>query len=375
MTRFAVPPALALMLLGCSSGPEAQPTATPAARVASAPAATPAAATASDRDSRTPPRPAEPRTFRDWAVACDNVARCTMASLAPEAGDFPGVWMTIERLPGPGGTYEITLSEQGDVPDSATHVAVEIDGRRFPITGDTLAGTRAQAIVDAVAKGRTLAVEDARGGTFATLSLAGAAAALRYIDAEQGRAGTVTATVARGPRPATAVPPARALPVIVALAPSGTAAKPDTAQLAQMKRIGKCEDRPGLGAIWDPEVAALGGGATLVILPCSAGAYNVIGALFVIRDGQVRAVEVDSPSGFEETGADSATPVHSVVNGAFDGGVLISQAKGRGIGDCGVAQDYVWDGVRMRLVEQHEMRECRGNPAFLTTWRAKVIRR
>ncbi|MGJ3628473.1 DUF1176 domain-containing protein [Sphingomonas sp. MMS24-JH45] len=45
---------------------------------------------------------------------------------------------------------------------------------------------------------------------------------------------------------------------------------------------------------------------------------------------------------------------------------------GAGLGDCGVAQTYAWDGRRLRLVEQSAMGECRGNPNYLRTWIATV---
>ena len=48
---------------------------------------------------------------------------------------------------------------------------------------------------------------------------------------------------------------------------------------------------------------------------------------------------------------------------------------GRGVGDCGVHQDYVWDGTRFRLVQQEEMSECRGSLDYITTWRAQVVGR
>jgi hypothetical protein len=54
--------------------------------------------------------------------------------------------------------------------------------------------------------------------------------------------------------------------------------------------------------------------------------------------------------------------------------VLTSYAKGRGLGDCGVSQRFAWDGTRLRLIEQAEMSECRGNPNFIRTWTARVER-
>jgi hypothetical protein len=63
-----------------------------------------------------------------------------------------------------------------------------------------------------------------------------------------------------------------------------------------------------------------------------------------------------------------------LVNAGWDTkqGLLTSFAKGRGLGDCGVGDDYAWDGSRFRLVRQIAMGECRGSTDYITTWRAVV---
>jgi hypothetical protein len=197
---------------------------------------------------------------------------------------------------------------------------------------------------------------------------------MRWIDAQQGRAGTVTALVAKGDEPAATVPERRAAPVIRAIVATGTAATPTTKQLAEMKRMAACEDDSS-AARMDPAAYALGGGATLVMLPCSSGAYNLSSALFVIRGDTVAVAKADVPTGFGPTPAAGEDATTSVVNGAWKDGELTSYAKGRGLGDCGVMQKLVWDGTRFRLSEQAEMGECRGNPHYITTWRAQVVRK
>ena len=349
--------AVVLMLTACSQQP-----ATPQPR-ASASAAAPVAA---DDDHATP-RPGEQKTFRDWTVACDNVRTCAMTSLGTET-DFPRVTLQLTRRAGPAGVNEIALAaSQDDVPPPA---ALVIDGGRFPTAGSGLSGPRVAAIARALVQARAIGVLDGKGATIATISPAGASAALRYIDAEQRRDGTSTALVARGNRPEAAIFAPPALPRVRAVAFTGTAATLSPALLAAMTRTARC-DFPLSGQT--PQAHALADGTTLVLLPCSSGAYNEIDALFVIRGGKVAPAQVDAPSGFEQTGADPRTPVHSVINGAVDGGVLTSYAKGRGLGDCGVRQSFVWDGKRLRLVEQSAMDVCRGNSHYLTSWRARVM--
>ncbi|MES2339395.1 MAG: DUF1176 domain-containing protein [Pseudomonadota bacterium] len=313
------------------------------------------------------PRPGELRTFRDWTVGCDNGGTCKMASLVTDDATYPTVTASVARTAGPDGRWTITLAG-----DKADPNAVSVDGRTIAGGSDRYADAEAAAIVAAMAKGRALVALDTGRTPMATISLAGAAAALRYIDAMQGRVGTRSAAVAKGAKPASAVPPAPALPVVAALRPSGTAVTPTRAQLAEMRRLGDC-DTAGFAGSDVPESHAIGGGATLVCAPCSSGAYNLIYALFVLKDGTLSPARADVPSGFGEGTAIDAPA--QIVNGSFDKGLVESYAKGRGLGDCGLSQSFAWDGTRLRLVEQAQMGECRGNTDLITTWRARVTRR
>ncbi|WP_184507356.1 DUF1176 domain-containing protein [Sphingomonas endophytica] len=363
MKRVAL--AAVLGLAACSQQPADAP---PAATPTPATTASASPAVAAVGDDHAVPKPGDLKTFRDWTVACDNVARCAMASLGTDA-DFPAVTLQVARAAGPDGLVEVALAmPQGDNGAPAT---LRIDGRAFAVSGDGLSGASAEAIARALANATTIEALDKKGKRLGTISAAGASAGLRYIDAQQGRAGTVTALVARGDKPAATVLAARAAPRVRAVAFAGTPAALSPGLLAGMRRTAECD--PSFSGP-EPRAHGLADGATLVLLPCSAGAYNEIDALFIVRDGKATPARVDAPAGFEETGADSQTPVHSVINGDVDGGVLRSYAKGRGLGDCGVMQSFVWDGTQLRLTEQRSMGECRGNPDYLPVWQARVVR-
>lgn len=350
MLRTALIPAL--FLTACSSG---EPMATNAAAPAPVPgpAASPTASAAAPTADVTP-APGALKTFGDWAVGCDNGGRCSMASLLPEDGAGEGPTIMLTREPGPTGGWSTDAGVDGSTP-------------RYSVDGRDLGGD-ADRLATAMANGTALRLAGQKG----SVSLKGANAALRYIDATQGRAGTVTAVVAKSSAAAATVPAARPLPTVAAqrLAPSDTTL-PATV-IATMNRIGQCAMGDGVDAT--PTIAKAADGKLLVILPCSVGAYNVIGALFVVDGSRVTPARTDAPAGFDETGADSQTPVRSVVNGDFDGDRLTSYAKGRGLGDCGLTQRFAWDGSRYRLTDQSEMRECRGNTATITTWRAATAR-
>lgn len=363
--------AILAVLAGCGSADEAGNRAASVAAPAG-PAAMPAAPAgqamdATAADSRAVPVLGAVKTFGDWTVGCDNGGACMMASLLPE-GDVEGsLTMSVTRDPGLPGAVRIAIATR----DQAEASAVTIDGK--PIGGTAqdgkFTGDAAAAIATAMANATTMQARDGKGAAIGTISLKGASAALRYIDDKQGRAGTTSAVVAKGK--ATTTPPTPALPVIVALTPGGTVARPSAAQVTAMKQQADC-DLPD-GVDMTPQTAAIGGGKTLVMLPCSTGAYNLSSALFVMDDAGVSPARTDAVSGFTE--GDTPGPVAFVVNGDFADGVLTSYAKGRGIGDCGVSQSFVWDGTMLRLSGQEIMDECRGNTDTIPVWRARVVRR
>lgn len=316
--------------------------------------------------------------FGDWAVACDNTRTCEMTSLVPgesgfaaEGSMYDTVWMSVERAAGPQGGY--TIEVQIPSGETGSEVSVRVDGA--VVTGmiparDFLRFTGADAakIVAAMVAGKEATITDIGDGLIGRISLAGSSAALRFIDAEQGRAGTVTAAVAKGARPASAVPAATAAPVIARIKPGGTAMVIPPVLKVALFTQSECKDNYEAD-LPDIEAHALGGGATLALVPCGAGAYNFLTVPYVIQGGNPVIARFDFSPGFTED--PGATPM--LVNAGFDAatGVLSSYSKGRGVGDCGSAEDYVWDGTRFRAVEVRQMGECRGSVNWLRTWTAK----
>ena len=373
LTPLLAPLVMLPLMTACSPSqptPEPKAESTPEAGAGAKAEPTPAAPTAPQptptTDTHAPPKPGATKTFTDWTVGCDNALRCTLGSLLPDASiGEDTITLNLTREPGPvangGSKISLAIETRND------QAATSRPPASFAVDGKPIALRDGAALAAAIANAPSLKILDAKGGTLATLSLKGAAAALRYVDAQQGRAGSTDAIVAKGPAPSRA--PTPALPVIAAIAPSGAAAKLTPAQIATMRKRATCD----LDDV-APEAHALGGGKSLVLLPCSTGAYNLISALFIVDGATITPAQTDAPSGFEETGADPGTQVKSVVNGNFENGVLTSYAKGRGLGDCGVVQSFVWDGTRFRLSEQSEMGECRGNIDYITTWRATVVR-
>lgn len=369
MMRNSMLFAFAMPLVACS--PSGQPVAnTTAAVIPAVVAPVRAPEPPAVADTNAAPKPGMLKTFGDWTVGCDNTLRCTLGSLLSETSVAPNLTLNLIREPGRGGMFSLAIDSRNfEAAKTRPPASLAVDGKPFALRD-------AAEVAAGMANGQSLTVRDANGDALATISLKGAAAALRYVDAQQGRAGSTDAIVAKGPAASRA--PSPALPVILAVEPSGIAANLTATQIATIRQRGTCSlgGTPSQdSAIFAPDTHALGGGKTLVILPCSTGAYNMIGALFVVDGSSITPAETDAPAGFDATGADSESAVRSVVNGSFENGVLTSYAKGRGLGDCGVHQSFVWDGTRFRLSEQAEMGECRGNIDYITTWRARVVRR
>jgi hypothetical protein len=317
------------------------------------------------------------KTFGDWVVACDNVRACEMTSLIAETespdGSDSGAAFSIARGGGPADGFVLDVSGNGDV---AGAVSVRVDGKTIAdgvVAKDvmTLAGNAAARIVAAMANGKRLTLTDKAGKEVAHASLDGSSAALRLIDAEQRRAGTVTAAVARGTKPATGVPIPPPLPRVTYVAPSGVAAPITPALRKAMIAASGCDTEDVNTS--DPVTGhALGGGRTLVLLPCGAGAYNFSSVPFVLTGGKAALARFDSPTGWTNEADDKPM----LVNADWDAksARLQSYAKGRGLGDCGSAETYVWDGAMFRLIQATQMGECRGSVNWLTIWRATPVR-
>jgi hypothetical protein len=366
MTRTLFPPALApalaILATGCNAPPPAADNAAPVNFAIAQEAPDPA------MDAAAAPRPGELRTFRDWTVGCDNVGGCKAVALAPEdaIGDWPALLPAIERDPGRPGLVRLSLSGQAD---ATPPIALTLDGRPIARGGTTqglFEGSEARRIVEAMAQGQRLRIDS--NGVSATVSLSGLAAALRYLDDVQGRDGSPGALVAKGNGGDNSA--AAPLPMLRALNPSGNAAPLTPDLVARLQQRAGCEQYEG-APVLESTSHALGGGATLALVACGAGAYNITTAPFVLTPGaDWRPAPIDAPSGF---GEDGSSPM--LVNADFADGVLSTYAKGRGLGDCGVTQAFVWDGTRLRLSEQTEMGECRGSVDYITTWRTRVVRR
>ena len=325
------------------------------------------------------PKPGELKSFEDWAVGCDNVRRCTAVSLmemesgenqltlqiARPGGRSDGATLTIanieNRKPG-----ELTLVADGTVTIGSAALQGDDGPFRLSLSRDMIAKLRAA---------RTAELRDGSGASLGGASLRGLVASLLYMDDRQGRAKTETALIASGKLPATNVPLPPDAPAIW----TRTAPKDATFPLS-VKDITALQARTGCDAERRGEEGGaafrLDGRMWLALVPCGMGAYNLMSVPVLVSRGNVarrmKVAEFDFAPGFTEPGG---PPV--LVNAEWDAstGRLSSYAKGRGLGDCGSAEEYVWDGRRFRLTSKIAMEECRGVIDWIPVWQAKVALR
>jgi hypothetical protein len=338
------------------------------------------------------------KQFRDWYAACDNLRNCSAYGFDAEFLGMGMPYLRIERGGAPEASVKVTIT--AEVP-KGSKFTVRFDDPNLPglpagpQTGEETDGsddarritiTGSEALIESLRKAQKIIItrdnppdralkDDEK---ISTISMSGAAAALLWVDDQQKRLDTVTALVRRGSKPASAVPPQPRAPVIVAAkaAPDAKAPKPTADLLAKARKI--CEgDAKAKFEDADP----LAPGLFLYSYSCPemSGAYNMNGVYFIVPAGQpqsARAVSFLWPVKVGDTVQDGAKEL--ATNASFDPKTVTLHIwnKGRGIGDCGTAEDWVFDGKSFRLAELKMMSECKGalSEDWPVVYRAEVKR-
>ena len=323
--------------------------------------------------------------FKAWSAACDNTRSCTAIGFTENAAE-PGPHLFITRGAGAGDAPKVEIglgyNDGVDALKAGDRVEIAIDGpaplrftadiRRGPESYDwpevVFPAGRTDAFLAALLQGRRMTVSHA-GQILGATSLEGASASLRWVDDQQKRAGTVTALVARGPRPASSVPAAPEQPV-VRLAPAVSQSDLPSPPAALLGRadVRECASNYEEEEMRGPRASRLSATEYLWHVPCGAGAYN-FNALFIIAraDG----------SGARSPGFDAMPqePDH-LINASYDPKtrILESFAKGRGVGDCGLEARWAWDGRAFQLIHMRRMDECLGvtSEHWPVLWRART---
>ncbi|HEY1026243.1 MAG TPA: DUF1176 domain-containing protein [Pseudomonas sp.] len=307
------------------------------------------------------------REIRDWVVACDNLRGCQALSAA-EGFEYTPLALHLHRDAGAQAPLQLYVRdvEQGGFS------ALLLDGkplasadalRRVERDGETLLmaeGDAALALLAELRNGEQLRMAGAREPE-ALVSLSGLAAALLLIDAVQGRVDTRSALYRPGTRADSAVPAApqaprlRAYPQTVPLTQAESQAIA-AAVMAQTRSQWVEED---MDSEPEAEAFALDEREALVIIRTWCAAYNCDFAVF--------RVDRRPPHAELELRLDELPLGHGGLSGwvsyAPETGELGYLYKGRGIGDCGEAGAWRFDGERFQLASFSYMGRCAGgNP-------------
>jgi len=317
------------------------------------------------------PQVADLKTFKDWIVGCDNGLLCQASAMMPE-GDV-GITLTVRRAPEGSAAPEVWLRSF-----DADPIDLNADGKKLGLhlkknadEAFVVAPADAVRLLDTMRSAKEVEVVDAAGKSIGDVSVDGATAALLYIDDKQHRLGTHGALVKRGDKPDSSVPPPPELPVRYSVKGSPKpAAKLSPAFVARVRKDNDCADEKDPNLIGQDRLDA-GHTFAMVTLICQSGAYNFLSGNYVIPDGAA-----PQPAKFDDDDkSQDGGDLHYNLSWNAKTRRLDGLMKGRGIGDCGGSQHYVWDGTEFRLVAVEEMGECRGVVDFISVWRARVVER
>jgi hypothetical protein len=328
------------------------------------------------------------KEFRDWWAACDNLRNCSAYGFDTELSGRG--YIRIERGGAPNAKPKISIAafvEEGvtfklsfDDPalpglpaDAQTGEEVDAaDLRRINLTGRD-----ADTLIDSLRKAKEIVITriDPPGKKseqeVSKISLSGAVAAMLWIDEQQKRLGTTTALIKRGDKPESSIPPQPKPPVIIAakgLSSAAAGKKPVERDQAAIKK--KSTQLCGEGDDGElEEASALAADTFLYPVRCpeSSGAYNHHYTFLISRAGQPQSAHTPKfrrpvKIGERERDADSEG---FLTNADFSNRDMTMRTfnKGRGIGDCGDEESWVWDGKTFRLGEVKTMPHCRGVPS------------
>ena len=312
-------------------------------------------------------------SFGDWWVICDHQRHCTAFGFGKS--DQATGFIRIERsgdprdephvviatpLPdrfGPAEGSVITMSVLG-----GAGLRTALAGKRDADTSggafdyyyvDASSADVRSKLIPALIGGREL-VLSAPGAPQGSISLEGSAAALRWMDAQQNRAGTVTALSAVGTAPANTIPRPPGRPVVRAGKPVSQYRLPK--RLPPLLR--KDPDLSCGGEEIGLEAYRLTKSLVLWGVSCG-GMYNIPTVLRLAdeygRKARPLRLEREEPS---DEGASIVT------TGGYDPTTrsLSEFVRGRGVGDCGTSNEWTWNGERFVRTSTVVMAYCRGVP-------------
>lgn len=308
------------------------------------------------------------KQFSDWQVTCNNQNFCS----ARNTGLHQGLVMTLSRSAGARNDVNLRIDlgnlESADVKVPPIEARLRLDGEplviqpnEWKVSPHHLMTNNPEAInslLNAIGNGDKVTLADGAG----VISLSGFKAALLFIDSQQKRIGSETAWVKKGDGPPLSVPPAPPLKEVTAsMAAPGPLSHDELNDLLDYGTWRMNNSQCSLDPLRrEVRVFPLTDDKALMLTSCEAGAYNVVYLAWVVSRQKpfvARAIRLRL-----HFMPDSGSTDLELMNVGFDehGKELTTLAKGRGLGDCGVATRWRYDGQRFRLVRYAEEPACDG---------------
>lgn len=315
------------------------------------------------------------KTFNAWQVSCNNLNACEARNIL----DHRGLVLKISRSAGKTGKSRITLEYGREESVSAETKpivnALRIDGRTLKFNPReweveaTQITTGNRLVVDDFIRtiSEAVKIQLVQGGLPTnekpTVDLRGLKAALLLIDEQQSRIDTRSAWVRKGLKAADNVPDAPAAPRIsadytVPVALTENEKNAITQQVATQIDTSDCSLE---AAEQQLRLYPLDNHQALALIACERGAYNQYDLAYVIsRSAPYKADILDLAMPFALEGNANIGP--ELINVGYDAryGIFSTYAKGRGIGDCGTATRWQFDGQQFQLVRYAEEHQCDG---------------
>ncbi|PQK92552.1 DUF1176 domain-containing protein [Pantoea ananatis] len=306
------------------------------------------------------------KLFSDWQLTCNNAAHCVARSIP---GD-QGLVMTLSRSAGsddkPLLRIDYGSAYSGALPGPALQDNLLVDQRRlrpdfkhWTVEPHHLATSNPIAInefLELTMDAKSLQLTFNAGPQ---ISLRGMKAALLFMDDVQGRVNSMSAWVRRGGR--TGLPAAPAVPQLPpAMAAPAPLTRDETSGLIDYGTWRVNSDTCSLDPLRrEVSVSPLTDKKALLLVSCEMGAYNVIDLAFEVTRAPpyvARGITLTLP--FTPPGASERQL--ELINADYDAasGQLYTFGKGRGLGDCGTATRWQFDGEHFVLAEYAEESTC-----------------
>lgn len=321
------------------------------------------------------------REFGKWSIACDNSLACSAFGISDKDKGGERWGLRIDRAPGYDGKIRIRFNGK-DISDEE-HIL--IDGKMAMIESPASMGAASLpqepllGVINRLLNAATMTMPgEEKDGEI--ISLTGLKAALLYMDEQQGRIGARNAFVSKGEKKS-AMPP-RAYPIVkaVKVPESGSTGVPIAPKIgkAVMAHYRATTNRKicdlGLepASQETPTAYPLDKALLLMEVYCWRAAYQA-GSVFYLFDRSSGTLR-DAP--FEmldsKTGALTIGKNESVSGADAGDGAISGLHKGRGVGGCGEAVSWRWDGKAFRLTSQTFKSLCNHSDAAFRLYRAQV---